>query len=89
LPQEIFDRPKHGFNPPIDYWIKNSWRRLLDDALAHDSALWRIGIVDKKSVHGFMQALDDDMRLGSVGFCFITLNKWLLGLERKGYILYA
>jgi asparagine synthase (glutamine-hydrolysing) len=33
LPREVWDRPKHGFNVPIDARLSGSWSALVDDAL--------------------------------------------------------
>ena len=45
LPPEVVARPKHGFNVPIDHWLKNEWSDLVDEAFAPGSALHRSGIV--------------------------------------------
>lgn len=89
LPTNILKRPKHGFNPPIDYWIKGKWGKLVDAALDKDSALCRIGVLDENSIGAFRNALQKGERLGSVGFCFIVLNMWLCKLEKKGYLVYV
>lgn len=89
LPADILSRPKHGFNPPIDYWIKGKWSAMLDAALDKKSALWRIGIIDGCGVDSFKDALKKEERMGSIGFCFIVLNMWLSKLEEKGYAVYV
>jgi asparagine synthase (glutamine-hydrolysing) len=33
LPKEVWDRPKHGFNVPLDGWLKGSWRPAVEAAL--------------------------------------------------------
>jgi asparagine synthase (glutamine-hydrolysing) len=33
LPKEVWDRPKHGFNVPLDTWLKASWRPAVEVAL--------------------------------------------------------
>jgi asparagine synthase (glutamine-hydrolysing) len=33
LPKEVWDRPKHGFNVPLDAWLKGSWRPAVEAAL--------------------------------------------------------
>lgn len=89
LPVGILSRPKHGFNPPIDYWIKGKWSALLDTALDKKSALCRAGIVDSRSVDVFKDALKKEERIGNIGFCFIVLNMWLCKLKEKGYTVYV
>lgn len=89
LPADILFRPKHGFNPPIDYWIKGKWGDILDAALDKDSALWRIGLIDCHSVDSFKDAIKMEGLIGNIGFCFIVLNMWLCKLEERGYALYV
>jgi asparagine synthase (glutamine-hydrolysing) len=33
LPKEVWDRPKHGFNMPLDAWLKGEWRPAVEAAL--------------------------------------------------------
>jgi asparagine synthase (glutamine-hydrolysing) len=33
LPKEVWNRPKHGFNTPLDTWLKNDWRPAVEAAL--------------------------------------------------------
>jgi len=33
LPREVWDRPKHGFNVPLDLRLKGAWRRAVEAAL--------------------------------------------------------
>ena len=44
LPGDLIQRPKHGFNVPIDHWLKNEWRDLLGETFASGSALHRHGL---------------------------------------------
>jgi asparagine synthase (glutamine-hydrolysing) len=34
LPREVWDRPKHGFNIPLNVWLAGIWRPAVDTALA-------------------------------------------------------
>lgn len=78
LPNSIVERPKHGFNVPIDHWLKGEWRDLVDEAFAPSSALWAHGLVDKNSGVTAAHLLDDPRRLnGHTIFSFIVLNRWL------------
>jgi asparagine synthase (glutamine-hydrolysing) len=36
MPQELFDRPKHGFTPPVDSWLRGPLREWAGDLLNHD-----------------------------------------------------
>ena len=78
LPDSIVERPKHGFNVPIDHWLKGEWRDLVDEAFAPDSALWTHGLVDAQSGVTATRLLKDPQRLnGHTIFSFIVLNRWL------------
>jgi asparagine synthase (glutamine-hydrolysing) len=33
LPREVWDRPKHGFNIPLDVWLAGAWRPAVEAAL--------------------------------------------------------
>lgn len=78
LPQEILQREKHGFNVPIDYWIKNDWFNLLREILSKDSALFHYGIIREDSCEKFIKILySNERRVGNVGFYLIVLGMWL------------
>jgi len=78
LPEEICFRPKHGFNVPIDHWLKNEWHHLVDETFDTHSALWRLGLIHKKSKETAKQLLFDPERLnGHTIFSFVMLNLWL------------
>lgn len=78
LPEEVVGRPKHGFNVPIDHWLKGEWSDLVDETFAPDSALRRGGIVASDADHLARAMLADSSRLnGHTVFCMIMLNRWL------------
>ena len=78
LPKEVLNRPKHGFNVPIDHWLKNDWADLVEDTFRQDSALNREGILAPGAQQAAQAMLHDSERLnGHTIFCMIMLNKWL------------
>jgi len=78
LPSEVTNRPKHGFNVPIDHWLKGSWADLVDETFAPSSALARMQIIRPNAGLTAKKMLDDRQRLtGHTIFCFIQLNSWL------------
>ncbi len=78
LPKKIYARPKHGFNVPIDHWLKNDWKDLLEDTFAPESALMQSGLMNKNSRKTAKQMLHDPLQLhGHTIFSFIMLNLWL------------
>jgi asparagine synthase (glutamine-hydrolysing) len=78
LPRPVLERPKHGFNIPIDLWLKNDWRDLVMDAFSKESALSKHGIISNKSQEEALKMLHSSKRLnGHTLFSFIMLNMWL------------
>ena len=78
LPAEVVARPKHGFNVPIDHWLKSEWSDLVDETFASGSALRRSGMVSPGAGQAARAMLHDNDRLnGHTIFCMIMLNRWL------------
>jgi len=78
LPPEIARRPKHGFNVPVDHWLRGAWRPMLDQTFGTDSALARHGLIHAGSAREARAMLDDPGRLcGHTLLCFILLNRWI------------
>jgi asparagine synthase (glutamine-hydrolysing) len=78
LPLEVVARPKHGFNVPIDHWLKGEWADLVDETFAPGSALHRSGIASPGAGQAARAMLRDTERLnGHTIFCMIMLNRWL------------
>lgn len=78
LPSEIINRPKHGFNVPIDHWLKGGWAPLLRKAFSSDSALSRMGLIGPEAGKIANLMLADKKRLnGHTLFTYIMLNMWL------------
>ena len=78
LPADVVARPKHGFNVPIDHWLKNDWADLVDGTFSPDSALCRAGMVVEGAGQTARAMLHDPSRLnGHTVFCMIMLNTWL------------
>jgi asparagine synthase (glutamine-hydrolysing) len=83
LPPDVVSRPKHGFNVPIDHWLKGEWSDLVDEAFAPASALHRSGIASPDAARVARAMLGDANRLnGHTVFCMIMLNRWL---EKEAY----
>jgi len=78
LPTTVVERPKHGFNVPIDHWLQGSWSHLVDEAFCEGSAMRRLGLTHSGSADVARELLRDPMRLsGHTVFCYVMLNKWL------------
>jgi asparagine synthase (glutamine-hydrolysing) len=77
LPDEVVRRPKHGFNVPIDHWLKGEWSDLVDATFAPSSALVRMDIAAPGAGQIARAMLQDQQRLnGHSIFCMIMLNAW-------------
>ncbi|MCB0344576.1 MAG: asparagine synthase (glutamine-hydrolyzing) [Bdellovibrionales bacterium] len=78
LPPDVTERPKHGFNVPIDHWLTEQWRDLFDEAFSGNSALLRHGLIQKDAGKKADAMLKDPQRLnGHTVFSYIMLNLWL------------
>lgn len=78
LPSEVVDRPKHGFNVPIDHWLKNEWSFLVEESFSKQSALYKKGLIHENSLETAQRMLQDSNRLnGHTIFCYVMLNMWL------------
>lgn len=78
LPKEIYQRPKHGFNVPVDHWLKNEWSDLFEETFGPSSKLMKLGLINKKSRDIAYAMIRDKSRLnGATILSFIVLNIWL------------
>lgn len=78
LPQSILNRPKHGFNVPIDHYLANQWSDLLKETFSNNSELFKLGFVDKNSYKNVKKILQDKKKMsGHTILSFISLNIWL------------
>nr|GBO97684.1 hypothetical protein RVX_2723 [Nitratidesulfovibrio sp. HK-II] len=76
--QEVAARPKHGFNVPIDHWLKTDWSDLLQAAFSPSSALSRHKLLATGAATTAREMLHDRNRLnGHTLFCYIMLDMWL------------
>lgn len=78
LPKEIYERPKHGFNVPVDHWFRNEWSDLFEETFAPSSKLMEMGIINKNSRNVAHSMINDKVRVnGPTIFSFVILNKWM------------
>ncbi len=50
LPEEIFSRPKHGFEVPLLKWFRNELKSLIENDLLNDSFIEQQGIFDVNEI---------------------------------------
>lgn len=78
LPNKVIKRKKHGFNVPIDFWLKNQWNDLFEETFSNESELYKYGLIDKNAKKNALCLLTDPKKVsGHFLFCFIILNEWL------------
>jgi asparagine synthase (glutamine-hydrolysing) len=77
LPREVLRQPKAGFAAPVDYWLANDLKEMVDDLLSerriHERGLFRPEAV---------RALVDQQRRGAQDWSsqiwqFLTLELWM------------
>ena len=78
LPPTVTKRPKHGFNVPIDYWLKKDWFFLVEETFSKSSMLSEFQLIDEGSLNSATNLLLSPSKLhGHSVFAFIVLEKWL------------
>ena len=78
IPINIIKRKKHGFNVPIDQWLRNEWLDLVERTFCKDSKIMDLGIITHKSKKVVLDMLNDTSKQnGPTIFSMIILNLWL------------
>ncbi len=77
LPPEVLRQPKAGFAAPVDYWLANDLREMVDDLLCETSIRKR-GLFRSEAIHRFV----DEHRNGNADWSmqiwqFLTLENWM------------
>lgn len=78
VPKKFFDRPKQGFAIPLEKWLKNELRFLIDDYLSEEM-ISRFNIVN----YNYVKQLKDDFMNNNKSYLYnrlwilIVLHKWL------------
>jgi asparagine synthase (glutamine-hydrolysing) len=77
LPDEVLRQPKAGFAAPVDYWLANDLREMVDDLLSDTNILQR-GLFKPEAV----RRLVDEQRSGAQDWSmqiwqFLTLENWM------------
>jgi len=78
IPDRILYRKKHGFNIPIDEWLRSSWIDLFEETFSSNSLIFRMGILNDDSIKFSYELLNNQNKQnGPTLFSLITLNLWL------------
>jgi asparagine synthase (glutamine-hydrolysing) len=77
LPAEVLRQPKAGFAAPVDYWLANDLREMVDDLLS-ETNIRRRGLFRPAAVRRFI----DEQRSGAQDWSmqiwqFLTLESWM------------
>ena len=77
LPAEVLRQPKAGFAAPVDYWLANDLREMVDDLLSETNIKQR-GLLRPEAVRRFV----DEHRSGAQDWSmqiwqFLTLENWM------------
>jgi asparagine synthase (glutamine-hydrolysing) len=77
LPQEVLEQPKAGFAAPVDYWLANDLRPVVDEMLS-ESQLHRRGLFRPEAVRRYI----DEHRRGTEDWSMqiwqlLTLETWM------------
>jgi asparagine synthase (glutamine-hydrolysing) len=77
LPAEVLRQPKAGFAAPVDYWLANDLREMVDDLLS-ETNIERRGLFRPEAVRRFV----DEHRSGAEDWSmqiwqFLTLEIWM------------
>ena len=75
---EVINRKKHGFNFPIDYCLKNSWKKILEQTFNNRSCLIKKKIINVNSIIQIRKMLNDpEKNHGHTILSFIAIKFWL------------
>jgi asparagine synthase (glutamine-hydrolysing) len=77
LPAEVLRQPKAGFAAPVDYWLANDLREMVDDLLSETNIRSR-GLFRPEAIRRFV----DEHRSGAQDWSmqiwqFLTLEHWM------------
>src|SRR5271156_3340257 len=77
LPAEVLRQPKAGFAAPVDYWLANDLKEMVDDLLSETNIRKR-GLFRPEAVHRFV----DEHRSGAEDWSmqiwqFLTFENWM------------
>ena len=81
LPPQVVARPKHGFNFPINSWLRGPWSDLVESTFASRSRLADLGLISSGSLKAATELLSDNLHdHGHAVFSWVVLELWLEGL---------
>jgi asparagine synthase (glutamine-hydrolysing) len=77
LPQNILNRPKHGFSSPIDVWMRNELKEYVLGKLSFNS-LKSVGIFNSKAVQSLLNLhMSGKKNYGEQLFMILVCQEWI------------
>ena len=78
LPDEIFSRPKHGFEVPLLMWFKKDLKHLIEDKILSEDFIKEQGIFNYKEISSLKQKLNSPNPHDSPAkiWAIIVFQKW-------------
>lgn len=77
LPEEIVNRPKRGFNPPIGRWMKYELKKQTMEAL-NSRKFRKMGIFDNKKLDDYINMYyTSELNYHNNIFALLTLSNWI------------
>jgi asparagine synthase (glutamine-hydrolysing) len=76
LPQEIVSRPKHGFEFPMDHWMRNELRPIIEETFS-SASVKRRGLFDPVRLQELYQSFIQGRQDYPTIWQFVVLELWL------------
>jgi len=78
LPEEIYNRPKHGFEVPLLSWFKNELRPTIENDLLSDKFIEEQGIFEVSTIQGLKKQLfsNNPNDTAATVWALIVFNTW-------------
>lgn len=87
LPEEVYNRPKHGFEVPLLSWFKNELRSTIENDLLGDNFIEEQGIFNVKTIQKLKKQLfsSNPNDAAATIWALIVFNTWWKKWVCKGY----
>jgi asparagine synthase (glutamine-hydrolysing) len=79
LPQEIVNRPKKGFTPPVREWAKAVWQHN-NEVLVADACIGHLGMNPTETQKWIRQPITRSGRVNQIALRLLTLELWIRSL---------
>ncbi|MCB0402243.1 MAG: asparagine synthase (glutamine-hydrolyzing) [Flavobacteriales bacterium] len=78
LPDEVYNRPKHGFEVPLLGWFRNELRGVIENDLLSDAFIARQGIFNPSAIKDLLDQLysNDPEDSPATVWALIVFNSW-------------